>query len=201
MKTAAVLGLAYLIGCVPFGWLVHRLRTGADIRQEGSGNIGATNVLRVMGPAAALITLVGDVGKGMAAVLVGRAWGGFEDADALCGLAALVGHVFPVTLGFRGGKGVATGVGAFVLVAPWPTLAAMGVFLLVLVATRYVSVASLAAAGFLAACVPLTQGWGLRPVAVMAGALLVAVRHRENLRRLRLGTEARLGTGRVRGDG
>lgn len=188
----AGLAAAYVIGAIPVGVLVARLAGGVDIRHQGSGNIGATNVLRTLGPVAGAITLLGDIVKGFLAAsvagwLAGEAWLG---AGAV---AAVVGNCWPVFLRFRGGKGVATGLGAFLRAAPLAVLPAALVWILVIALTRYVSLASiLACVGFVAAA------WALgadRPV--VAGAAVVALviiwRHQQNIQRLRAGTESRLG--------
>ena len=193
MSAALALLAAYLIGSVPFGWLVSRLTGRGDIRQQGSGNIGATNVARVLGPRLGAAVLVLDAGKGVAAVAIGRAVAGQEPWPAACGLAVMAGHVFPVTLGFHGGKGVATGLGVFLCLTPYPTLVAGGVFAAVVAATRYVSLGSLLASLALVAAVFAERGWGAPAQAALAGTLLIWLRHASNLRRLARGDEPRLG--------
>ena len=191
----SLLGLvaAYLIGAIPVGLVVSRLTGGVDIRRQGSGNIGATNVLRTVGPVAAVLTLLGDIVKGYAATAVAAALGGGPVWVGAGAMAAVVGNCWPVFLGFRGGKGVATGLGAFLRAAPLAVLPAAGLWLLVAVATRYVSLASIiACAGLVAAA------WMLGyPVPVVAAAALVTGvivwRHQQNIQRLRAGTESRLG--------
>lgn len=187
----AAAALGYLLGSVPFGIVMARLFRLGDLRKIGSGNIGATNVLRTGNRLAAALTLLGDAGKGGAAVLIGRALLG-EDAAQVAGLAAFFGHLFPVFLGFRGGKGVATFLGTLLALA-WPVgLAACGTWLAVAALLRYSSLSALAAA----ASAPL---WALafaRPEAVilsLALAALVFVTHRGNLRRLAAGTEPKIG--------
>src|SRR5262249_20133753 len=141
----------YAIGAVPIGWLIARASGVSDIRRQGSGNIGATNVLRTVGRGAAIATLIGDVLKGYLAVAAGAALGsGAATAVAVATVAAVVGNCWSVFLGFRGGKGVATGLGAVLYTVPLATVAALPVFVVVLATTRYVSLASLLAA----ACVP-----------------------------------------------
>lgn len=195
MSVLAVLA-AYLIGAVPIGWLVARGLGVRDIRRQGSGNIGATNVLRTLGRLPAIVTLVGDVGKGYLAVAVGGALGGGEAAVVgAAAVAAVAGNCWSVFLGFRGGKGVATGLGALLRCAPWATLAALPVFVVVVATTRYVSLASLLAA----ACVPLGAVLLGYPGPAAFGALAIAViviaRHHANIARLRAGTESRFGQG------
>ena len=193
--TAALLvGVAYLLGSISFAVLIVRRTTGTDIRTEGSGNAGATNVLRAHGKGLALAVAALDVAKGAAAVLLVR----FATADpryaAAAGFAAILGHVFPIFYGFRGGKGVATAVGAFLVLAPLATLVCVGVFVAVVAATRYVSLGSMLAIVLL----PPVAGslFHASPpivVAAAATAVLIVLKHRENLKRLIRGTERRLG--------
>ena len=193
MSLVAVLA-AYLIGAVPIGWLVARGFGVADIRRHGSGNIGATNVLRTLGRLPAILTLLTDILKGYLAVTLGAALGtGDPVVTGACTVAAVVGNCWSVFLGFRGGKGVATGLGALLRTVPLATLAALPVFVAVVATTRYVSLASLLAT----ACVPvgaLVLGYP-RPAAAaaLAVAVIVIARHHDNIGRLRAGTEARVG--------
>ena len=193
MSLVAVL-VAYLLGAVPIGWLVARGLGVADIRRHGSGNIGATNVLRTLGRGPAILTLLADVAKGYLAVMAGTALGGGDPGVVGASTAAAVaGNCWSVFLGFRGGKGVATGLGALLRTVPLATLAAFPVFLAVVATTRYVSLGSLLAA----ACVPLgaiVLGYPrTSALAAVAVAAIVIVRHHDNIARLRAGTEARLG--------
>ena len=190
---AAIVG-AYLIGAVPIGWLVSRAFGVSDIRRHGSGTIGATNVLRTLGRLPAIVTLLGDVLKGYVAVaLAARFTQGDPVAVALAAVAAVGGNCWSVFLGFRGGKGVATGLGALLLLVPWATLAALPVFVAVVATFRFVSLGSLLAA----LCVPLGAvllGYPRASVlAALAVALIVVGRHHANIARLRAGTESRLG--------
>jgi acyl phosphate:glycerol-3-phosphate acyltransferase len=190
---AAILG-AYLIGAIPLGWLVARAFGVGDIRRHGSGTIGATNVLRTLGWVPAIVTLLGDVAKGyLAVVLAARLTGGEPAAVAAAAVATVAGNCWSVFLGFRGGKGVATGLGALLRLAPWATLAALPVFLVIVASFRYVSLASLLAT----VCVPLgaaVLGYPRASVAAAAGvALIIVGRHHANIARLRAGTESRLG--------
>src|SRR5690242_3692456 len=146
-RLAVLLGLAYILGSIPFGLLVARLFGGRDIRNSGSGNIGATNVARAVGPAAGILTLLLDTAKGALAVLLGGPYSEHSSTAAmLLGLAALLGHCFPVWLKFKGGKGVATALGVFLMLAPLAALGALLVFILVTIAWRYVSLGSVSAA-------------------------------------------------------
>ena len=193
MNLLAVL-TAYLVGAVPVGWLVARAFGVSDIRRQGSGNIGATNVLRTLGRGPAVVTLLADVLKGYLAVILGAALSGGEPGiTAVATVAAVVGNCWSVFLGFRGGKGVATGLGALLRTVPLATLAALPVFVAVVATTRYVSLGSLLAA----ACVPLGAVMLGYPqasaVAALAVAIIVIARHHANIARLRAGTESRLG--------
>jgi len=191
---------AYLIGAIPIGYLVARLFGVPDIRRHGSGNIGATNVLRTAGWLPGLVTLAADIAKGWLAVAVaGRLAGGESAGLAMGAVAAVVGNCWSIFLGFRGGKGVATGLGALLRLAPLATLAALPVFLVVVATTRFVSLGSLLGA----ACVPfgaLALG-AARPVVIGAFvvAAIVVLRHHANIARLRAGTEKRLGERSVPG--
>jgi glycerol-3-phosphate acyltransferase PlsY len=189
-----VVAVAYLIGSIPFSFLVARAFGVHDVRQVGSGNVGATNVLRSAGKAAGALALVLDVGKGAAAsALAGRLAPGEAALPAAAAVAAVVGHMFPVWLRFQGGKGVATGLGAFAPLAPMAALGAIAVFAVVALATRFVSLGSVAGGVVLAGLALSLRG----PDPVAAGAALsaalVVFRHRSNLRRILRGTERRVG--------
>jgi glycerol-3-phosphate acyltransferase PlsY len=190
----AAIGLAYLVGAIPVGFLVGRAFGIGDIRRHGSGNIGATNVLRTAGKLPAALTLVGDVVKGALAVALGRALAaGEEHVAAACAVAALVGNCWSIFLRFRGGKGGATGLGAFLALVPWAVLPAALVWLVVTATFRYVSLATIVSS----ACVPLgalVLGYPRASViASMFGAAIVVARHRDNIARLTAGTERRVG--------
>jgi glycerol-3-phosphate acyltransferase PlsY len=186
------LALVYLVGAVPVGYLVSRA-FGLDIRQHGSGNIGATNVLRTLGKGPAALTFAGDVAKGWVAVWVAEAIGPEPWWGASGALLAIVANCWSVFLGFRGGKGVATGLGAFLRLTPLATLPAILVWGAVVLAFRYVSLASLIAG----ACLPLGAfllGYPLEAMLAALGALLIiTARHRDNLARLLSGTERKMG--------
>jgi acyl phosphate:glycerol-3-phosphate acyltransferase len=188
-----VLG-GYLLGSVSFAVLLVRRRTGRDIREEGSGNAGATNVLRSHGKGLALAVALADAGKGAAAVALARLFTADPRVASAAGLAAIVGHVFPLFYGFRGGKGVATAIGAFLALAPLPTLICVAAFVLIVAGSRYVSLGSV-----LSMCL-LPPVAGLlfhapRPVVVAAAgaSVLIVFKHLENLKRLARGEERRLG--------
>jgi glycerol-3-phosphate acyltransferase PlsY len=187
---AAVLG--YSLGSVPFAYLAGRWFAGIDLRHIGSGNVGATNVLRHTRWSVGLGVLALDLGKGAMAAWAGAALGGREGA-LIGAVAAVLGHAYPFWLRFEGGKGVATGAGAFLVLAPQAALGVIVAFVLVLWRTRYVSLASMVAAVLLPALAAFTDE---PAVVVVAGAVvgaLVLFRHRDNLARLRAGTERRLG--------
>jgi glycerol-3-phosphate acyltransferase PlsY len=187
----------FLLGSVPFGYVLVRLISGQDVRAAGSGNIGATNVGRVLGRGGWLATLLLDGGKGAMAVLIAQAVApdpAATAAGAVAGLGAILGHCYSPWMSFRGGKGVATMLGTFAVLAPAATLVAIVVFLLVAALTRYVSAASLAAAVALAA---FTFWRGVDPALQLAAAVTLAVvmvRHRANIGRLTRGEEARIGS-------
>ena len=193
-KAALLVVVGYLLGSISFAVLIVRRTTGKDIRTEGSGNAGATNVLRAHGKGLALAVAALDVAKGAAAVLLVRLVTADPRYAAAAGFAAILGHVFPIFYGFRGGKGVATAVGAFLVLAPLATLVCVGVFVAVVAATRYVSLGSVLG---LVLMPPVAGTLFHAPPPVVAAAaataVLVVLKHRENLKRLIRGTERRLG--------
>jgi glycerol-3-phosphate acyltransferase PlsY len=194
MLTVQVIAVAYLIGSLPFSFLVARAFGVHDVRQVGSGNVGATNVLRSAGKVAGALALVLDVGKGAAAAaLAGRLAPGEATLPAVAAVAAVVGHMFPVWLRFRGGKGVATGLGAFAPLAPVASLGAVAVFVLAALATRFVSLGSVAGGAALGAIALALRGPDPVAIAAALTAALVVFRHRANLRRIFGGTERRMG--------
>jgi glycerol-3-phosphate acyltransferase PlsY len=190
----ALLTAAYVLGSIPFSYLVAR-RKGVDVRTVGSGNVGATNVMRSAGRAAGILAFVLDFAKGAAATALALRVVGGASLPSTAAVLAVLGHMYPPWLGFRGGKGVATGAGAFLPLAPVATATALGVFAVTLALTRYVSVASLVGTVSLAAAAYLTDRPHPIPLAAAGLAALIVWKHRENLRRLFLGTERRLGGG------
>jgi acyl-phosphate glycerol 3-phosphate acyltransferase len=203
---------AYLVGAVPFGYLVARAK-GIDIMRHGSGNIGATNVGRVLGRRWGILVFVLDFAKGAVPVAVARfALPQPEEAPpdtlpVLAGVAAFVGHLFPVYLGFKGGKGVATGAGVVAVLVPWLTLAVFAAWAVVLLTTHYMSLASMTAAvlliGLRLAVIPEPFGesrWVVTTFCLVGGVLVIA-KHHGNIRRLLAGTEGRLFTPRTRDEG
>jgi len=196
-----ILLLAYLIGSIPFGYVLVRFKTGQDVRSMGSGNIGATNVLRTAGRLIAVVTLLLDIAKGFFAVwLVGHFSDGNIRFMMYAGLAAILGHIFPVWLKFSGGKGVATALGVFLMISWAAVAAAVAIFAIVVLFWRYVSLGSISAAAALPLLVYLLYAPGhAPPTAVTAGTLLssvlIIVKHRKNIERLLSGTEPRFDTG------
>jgi glycerol-3-phosphate acyltransferase PlsY len=187
----------YLLGSIPFGYLLVRARSGGDVRAMGSGNIGATNVARAAGWSIGIATLVLDAAKGFFAVwLIGHFSDGNIRFMMYAGLAAILGHVFPLWLKFSGGKGVATTLGVFLMIC-WPAVAVgVAVFAIVVIFWRYVSLASVSAAAALPLLVYVLYAPGhAPPVALSTGtllaAILVIVKHRDNIERLMAGTEPR----------
>ncbi len=196
MLLGAAAGLGYLLGSVPFGVLLTRALGLGDLRSIGSGNIGATNVLRTGNKGAALATLLLDGGKGAAAVLLAR-WLGGESAALLAGGAAFLGHLYPVWLGFRGGKGVATFLGTVIALA-WPLgLGLCAIWLLTATLSRISSLSALVAAASAPVLALATGQPGLAAVTLFMAALIF-LRHHENIARLRAGTEPRIGGGKRR---
>ena len=199
-----VILIAYLLGSIPFGYLIVRASEGADVRESGSGGTGATNVSRRAGKFAGVLTLILDALKGAAAVWIANWAFGFGFLTdtywwvAAAGFVAIVGHVFPVWLRFRGGKGVASAVGAFLLLAPYALAGAGLIFLLVVVATRYVSLGSIIAAAAIPFLIWVEHIY-LRPnaqldptlAAASLSAILIIVAHRGNINRLAAGTESK----------
>src|SRR5580658_6711459 len=197
MMPLLALLIAYLLGAIPFGYLLVKLTTGADVRAAGSGNIGATNVLRTTGRTAGVITLLLDIAKGYAAVwIAGRLSGGDPIWVSAAALAVMAGHAYPVFLRFRGGKAMASFIGAFLCLTPLAMVCALLVFVGVVAWSRQISLGSISAA----ATFPLAVWIVARPqlpvfvAAVLAGAFII-YRHSTNIRRLRSGTEHRFSFG------
>lgn len=192
MTLSLLIIAAYLIGAIPTGVILTRLMGGEDIRSAGSGNIGATNVYRVAGRKLGIITLIGDCLKGVIPLLIAQqAFHLSETGIALVALAAFIGHCYPVYLGFKGGKGVATALGIFLLLSPLSVLCVLIVFVLILWKWRYISLASISAA----AAIPLLVLWFEKSLVLFAATLIIAAiviwKHRENIKRLRSRTENR----------
>jgi len=186
--------IGYLLGSIPFGYILVRITTGADIRKAGSGNIGATNVFRTS-RTVGILTLLLDAGKGYLAVLVAGWLGGGPGWQAAAAVASIAGHVFTFFLGFKGGKGVATGFGAFLALTPGSVATTMIVFFVTAAATRYVSLASILAT----AAYPLWTYLYHEPVivtgAAVIGSALIVAKHHQNIRRLLAGREDKFARG------
>lgn len=199
----AIAVVSYLLGSIPTGYLLYRIFRRQDIRSFGSGNIGATNVLRFGGASLGVATFILDVFKGCAAVWLGGYLASLwmpnvplRTAEAFAALCAVLGHMFPIWLRFRGGKGVATGFGVFLVVSPWAALSAIGVFAVVLAISRYVSISSIVAAFSFPIFAWFLVTGSRPPFFFIAGALvslLIIVKHHTNIRRLIDGTEVRIG--------
>lgn len=185
------LAAAYAIGSIPFAVIAGR-RVGADVRLQGSGNPGASNVFRTLGPGAGAAVAALDIAKGAVSVLVAQRISSSEPVVAAAGAAAVVGHVFPLWLRFRGGKGVATGFGAFAVLAPAAAMLALTVFLVAVWITRHVSLGSIAAAAALPSLVYVTKSAVPVLFASFAVGALIVLRHRGNMARLLAGTEPRI---------
>lgn len=184
--------LAYLAGSVPFAYLLAR-RRGVDVRTAGSGNVGAANVIRTTGPWRGVIVVALDMSKGIAAVAIAQLMAGGTALLAISGAAAIVGHIYPVWLRFHGGKGVAVAAGVFTVLSPVATAAAALLFLVIVWATRYVSLASIAATVALPPAAWILGSPAAVVLAAAGSAVLILFRHRGNWSRLRAGTERRMG--------
>lgn len=212
IHTLLIVVVSYLLGSIPFGYLLVRIFRGQDVRQTGSGNIGATNVARTGSKGLAIATLLLDALKGYLAVAHVLFFASHDRANlpdygahsvyilaALAGFCAIFGHMFPVWLRFKGGKGVATAVGAFLALAPLAILVVLGIFVAIVATTRYVSLGSIVGA----IAFPFAAWW-LNPqtrsatimLFISASSLLIIVRHKDNIRRLMAGNENRLGGGK-----
>jgi acyl phosphate:glycerol-3-phosphate acyltransferase len=190
---AAAIIAAYLLGSIPFALIVSRRLSGVDLRHIGSGNLGATNVARASGLRAGVLVAVLDIAKGAAGVMVAMRLTSDAAAPAAAGFAAILGHVYPIWLRFRGGKGVATACGVFSVLTPLAVLPALAIFLVTVWLTKYMSVASLLAALVVP---PLAYAAGSPTPAVTAAlgaSILIVFRHRSNVVRLKNGSERRLG--------
>lgn len=189
-----LVAFAYLVGSLPTAYLLVRLMTGEDVRRKGSGNVGGTNALRTAGWKAGVAVTIIDIAKGALPVWLMTRFNPESEWVAAAMLAAVLGHCYPVWLKFRGGKGVATGFGAFVVIAPLSALAALALWFVVLVISRWVALASMIAS----ACFPLLLKLIASPdvvtlVAVSAAAVLIIFRHSSNIRKMLSGEEVKIG--------
>jgi glycerol-3-phosphate acyltransferase PlsY len=197
MTAVLVLSIAYLVGATPFGYLLVKWKTGRDVRALGSGNIGATNVLRTTSRALGILTLLLDIGKGFLAVwIAARMTAGSPLWTSAAALAVMAGHAFPVFLKFRGGKAVASFVGAFLYLTPLPLVATLALFVVVVAATRYISLGSVVGAAALPFLAWLIERPPAPVVAAAAiGGAFIVWRHKDNIARLRAGKESTLSLG------
>jgi glycerol-3-phosphate acyltransferase PlsY len=192
MNAVLAVTLGYVVGSIPFAYLLSR-RQGIDLRRAGSGNVGASNVLRTTGVRAAVLAMVLDGIKGTLAVVMAQLLSVGLVATVAAAFASVVGHVYPIWLRFRGGKGVATAAGAFALLAPEALGIAAGVFVIAVVVTRFISIGSIAAALTLVLVAVITDVPDVVAVGAIASMLIIVYRHRGNLARLIDGTERRIG--------
>ena len=188
---------AYLMGSIPFAQLLST-RRGIDLRRVGSGNVGASNVLRTLGVRPAVLAMMLDAVKGTVAVLIAQRLTNGVAAPVAAGLASMIGHVYPIWLRFRGGKGVATAAGAFAVLTPVAAVVAVGAFLLTVAVTRFISVGSMVAALTLAAWAIASDAPSIVGIGAAIGAALVLIGHRANVLRLVAGTERRVGQRGIR---
>jgi glycerol-3-phosphate acyltransferase PlsY len=191
MKDIGILLLAFLIGSIPFGIIIAKAK-GVDLKKVGSGNIGATNVLRSIGKYPALLTLLGDVLKGTAAVALGRYFGSGPVFEGLVGFCAILGHNFSLFLGFKGGKGVATSFGVLSIYSPQTALFTFIIWIIVVMATKYSSLGALVAFGLLPLSILFFDHNDKIIIAVLI-TVLIFMRHKDNIKRLLSGTERKMG--------
>lgn len=202
--------ISYLVGSIPFAYIFVRLFKGTDIRKEGSGNVGFTNATRVIGIKLGIIVLLADMGKGILAVLLISKIGMtepnalFNYLPVLCGLSAVIGHIWTIFLGFHGGKGVATSLGVFIAICPIAGLVSLGVWLIIVAITEYVSVGSMfmcinfSALSFVLNCNYFIRNidvWAIRIIAILI-TIIVIFKHSDNIRRLVKGEERKFSFGR-----
>jgi glycerol-3-phosphate acyltransferase PlsY len=191
LPNSILLLCSYCIGSIPSGLLLAKAFGGVDIRTKGSGNIGATNVYRTLGRKIGILTLVGDCLKGLLPVLAAKALHLPDEWVALIGLAAFLGHIFPLFLRFKGGKGVATALGVFLATSPLAILGALAIFVIVLMSWRYVSLASITAAAFMPLFTTLIYRNPIFVAMSIVISVIVILKHHENIKRLRNGTESK----------
>ncbi|HOH97031.1 MAG TPA: glycerol-3-phosphate 1-O-acyltransferase PlsY [Candidatus Cloacimonadota bacterium] len=191
--------LAYLLGSIPMGWILAKLMFKTDIRAKGSGNIGATNALRQFGTKVGVLVLILDMIKGIVSVLLAKSLLGLDNVMVpICGLIAILGHIYPVWLGFKGGKGVATAAGVGLALAPLSIPLALAVFILVVYKTRYVSLGSIIAAIVWGlsliyfAYQSAMANWGIMAAVVVVVVAVIIGKHKQNIQRLRNGTENKI---------
>jgi acyl phosphate:glycerol-3-phosphate acyltransferase len=193
VSTVIVLIAGYLLGSIPFAYLLARRHRGIDLRVSGSGNVGAANLLRTTTKKIGVSAMVLDMGKGIASVIVARQIDPGATGPTVAGIAAVLGHIYPVWLGFRGGKGVATTCGVFAVLAPVATAIASVFFIVTVWSTRYVSLGSVVASALLGPLAYLTGAPGITVIGAVIVAGIVIERHRSNLSRMMAGVERRIG--------
>ena len=191
MKHVVLLVISFILGSIPFGIIIAKAK-GVDLKKVGSGNVGATNVLRSLGKWPAILTLLGDVLKGTAAVAIGRYLGVGPVYEGLAGISAILGHNFSLFLGFRGGKGVATSLGVLSIYSPQTALVTFIIWLVVVIFTKYSSLGAIVSFGLLPINILLFNGKE-RLLAAILITILIFIRHRENIQRLMNGTERKIG--------
>ena len=191
MKHVVLLVISFILGSIPFGIIIAKAK-GVDLKKVGSGNVGATNVLRSLGKWPAILTLLGDVLKGTAAVAIGRYLGVGPVYEGLAGISAILGHNFSLFLGFRGGKGVATSLGVLSIFSPQTALVTFIIWLAVVIFTKYSSLGAIVSFGLLPINILLFNGKE-RLLAAILITILIFIRHRENIQRLMNGTERKIG--------
>jgi len=191
MKHVVLLVISFILGSIPFGIIIAKAK-GVDLKKVGSGNVGATNVLRSLGKWPAVLTLLGDVLKGTAAVAIGRYLGVGPVYEGLAGISAILGHNFSLFLGFRGGKGVATSLGVLSIFSPQTALVTFIIWLVVVIFTKYSSLGAIVSFGLLPINILLFNGKE-RLLAAILITILIFIRHRENIQRLMNGTERKIG--------
>lgn len=191
MKIALLITFAFILGSIPFGVIIAKAK-GVDLKKVGSGNIGATNVLRSLGKGPAVFTLLGDILKGTAAVAVGRHFGIGPFYEGLVGLSAILGHNFSIFLGFKGGKGVATSLGVLSIYSPQTALLTFIIWLVVVMVTRYSSLGAIVSFGLLPITILFLDVEGKLLSAILI-TILIFIRHGDNIQRLIKGTERRIG--------
>jgi len=185
--------ISFILGSIPFGIIVAKIK-GVNLRKVGSGNIGATNVLRSLGKWPAFLTLFGDVLKGTAAVAIGKFLGVGPVYEGLIGLSAILGHNFSIFLRFRGGKGVATGLGVFLIYAPRVALFTLGIWIIIVMLTKYSSLGAIVSFGLLPVNLALfDSGYRQKLLVTVLVTILILTRHEDNIRRLIKGTERKIG--------
>lgn len=193
MSPVAVIVLAYAIGSIPFALVLARQWGTRDLHHAGSGNLGAANVFRVSGPSAGILVAILDISKGAASVLLAERLSAGSEVPAVAGFAAIVGHIYPVSLKFRGGKGVATACGVFAVLSPLSVAIASVLFVATVWITKYISLGSIVGVGLVPLLAFATGSPEATVYTATAAAALIIFRHRSNVARLRVGRERRIG--------